>query len=58
MPDDLPPMPDVLLEVLTSAARLQAVVPDAVLVGGTVSAIDAGHRLSFDHDHVLKLKDR
>lgn len=49
-------MPDVspLLErVLTSAARLQDVVPDAVLVGGSAAALHAGHRDSFDHDHVL-----
>ena len=39
--------------VLSSAARLQTIVPDAVLVGGTASAIHAGHRLSFDHDHVV-----
>ncbi|MHB1740161.1 MAG: hypothetical protein ACYCXA_11945, partial [Actinomycetes bacterium] len=28
-------------------------VPDAVLVGGTAAALHAGHRQSFDHDHVL-----
>ena len=39
--------------VLSSAARLQAIVPGAVLVGGTASAIHARHRLSFDHDHVV-----
>lgn len=39
--------------VLTSAARLQEVVPDAVLVGGSAAALHAGHRDSFDHDHVL-----
>ena len=39
--------------VLSSAARLQTIVPDAVLVGGTASAIHAGLRLSFDHDHVV-----
>jgi hypothetical protein len=39
--------------VLASAARLQEVVPDAVLVGGSAAAIHAGHRDSFDHDHVL-----
>ena len=49
---DLIPHPE-LLKVLESAAQLQRVVPDAVLVGGTVSAAYAGHRLSFDHDHVL-----
>lgn len=39
--------------VLASAARLQEVVPDAVLVGGSAAALHAGHRESFDHDHVL-----
>jgi hypothetical protein len=39
--------------VLESAARLQQVVPDAVLVGGSAAALHAGHRESFDHDHVL-----
>lgn len=42
-----------LLTVLESAARLQEVVPDAVLVGGSAAAFYAGHRLSFDHDHVV-----
>ena len=28
-------------------------VPDAVLVGGSAAAMYAGHRRSFDHDHVL-----
>ena len=39
--------------LLSSAARLQEIVPDAVLVGGTAAAIHAGHRISIDHDHVL-----
>lgn len=39
--------------MLASAARLQQVVPDAVLVGGSAAALHAGHRDSFDHDHVL-----
>jgi hypothetical protein len=43
----------VLNRVLQSAARLQEVVPDAVLVGGSAAAMYAGHRDSFDHDHVL-----
>ncbi len=43
----------VLRDVLASAARLQAAVPDAVLVGGAAAALHAGHRDSFDHDHVL-----
>jgi hypothetical protein len=42
-----------LLEVLESAARLQRVVPDAVLVGGSAAALWADHRTSFDHDRVL-----
>jgi hypothetical protein len=40
-----------LLAVLESAARLQELVPDAVLY--------AGHRDSYDHDHVVAdLRDR
>lgn len=39
--------------VLSSAARLQQILPDAVLVGGTAAAIHAEHRLSRDADHVL-----
>lgn len=42
-----------LQRVLASAARLQQAVPDAVLVGGSAAALHAGHRESFDHDHVL-----
>lgn len=42
-----------LRAVLESAARLQEIVPDAVLVGGSAAALYAGHRDSFDHDHVL-----
>lgn len=44
---------EVLDAVLRSAAQLQKVVPDAVLVGGSAAAMYAGHRDSFDHDHVL-----
>ena len=48
-----------LLAVLESAARLQQLVPDAVLVGRSAAAAYAGHRMSFDHDHVLTdLRDR
>lgn len=43
----------IIEQVLSSAARLQQVVPDAVLVGGSAAALHAGHRDSFDHDHVL-----
>ncbi len=42
-----------LLRVLESAAQLQELVPDAVLVGGSAAALYAGHRDSYDHDHVL-----
>ena len=46
-------------EVLQSAAVLQSLVPDAVLVGGSAAAIYARHRASFDHDHVVSdLQDR
>ena len=48
-----------LVRVLESAARLQEVLPDAVLVGGSAAALWASHRTSFDHDHVLQdLRDR
>lgn len=39
--------------VLDAAARLQQLVPDAVLVGGTAVAQHAGHRISFDDGHVV-----
>ena len=46
-------------EVLRSAARLQELVPDAVLVGGTAAALYASHRDSTDHDPVVAdLSDR
>ena len=48
-----------LQRVLESAARLQELVPDAVLVGGSAAALHAGHRESFDHDHdMVDLDDR
>jgi Nucleotidyl transferase AbiEii toxin, Type IV TA system len=40
-------------QVLSSAAHLQELFPDAVLVGGTASALYAEHRFSMDADHVL-----
>jgi hypothetical protein len=40
-------------QVLRSAAKLQELVPDAVLVGGSAAALYAHHRDSFDHDHVV-----
>ncbi|PSL08442.1 hypothetical protein CLV30_101414 [Haloactinopolyspora alba] len=50
---------DGLLDVLESAARLQELVPDTVLVGRSAAALHNGHRASYDHDHVLAdLRDR
>ncbi len=40
-------------QVLASAAHLQRVLPEAVLVGGSASVVYAKHRLSTDADHVL-----
>jgi hypothetical protein len=40
-------------DVLEKAARLQALVPGAVLVGGSAAALHAHHRESRDHDHVV-----
>lgn len=58
MPEDTSPLPD-WERVLSAAARLQGVPPDAVLAGGTAAAIHAGHRQSRDADHVITdLKDR
>jgi len=39
--------------VLSAAARLQQILPEAVLVGGTAAAVHAQHRFSRDADHVL-----
>ena len=52
MPKNIAPLPD-WEHVLSSAARLQRILPDAVLVGGTASALHAEHRFSRDADHVL-----
>jgi hypothetical protein len=52
MPKNTAPLPE-WERVLSSAARLQRILPDAVLVGGTASALHAGHRFSHDADHVL-----
>ncbi len=40
-------------DVLEAAARLQQILPDAVLVGGAAAAHHAAHRISLDDDHVL-----
>jgi hypothetical protein len=42
-----------LEEVLQKAVQLQALVPGAVLVGGSAAALYAHHRESYDHDHVV-----
>jgi hypothetical protein len=43
-----------LEDVLEKAARLQELVPGAVLVGGSAAAFYAHHRESRDHDHVVR----
>lgn len=46
-------------DVLLAARRLQELLPDAVLVGGTAASVHADHRVSFDDDHILAdLQDR
>ena len=52
MPKSTGPLPE-WDQVLSSAARLQRILPDAVLVGGTAAAVHVGHRFSSDADHVL-----
>ncbi len=45
--------------LLAAERHLQALLPAAVLVGGTAAALHAGHRVSMDADHVLpELRDR
>ena len=44
--------------LLAHAAILQTKIPGAVLVGGSAAALHAGHRLSFDHDHVIENLDK
>ena len=39
--------------LLSSAARLQRILPSAVLVGGSAAALHVHHRFSRDADHVL-----
>jgi len=52
MPNNTSPLPE-WEQVLSSAAHLQRILPDAVLVGGTASAIYVEHRMSVDADHIL-----
>jgi transcriptional regulator with XRE-family HTH domain len=45
--------------VIAAAVRLQRLLPDATLVGGTAASMHARHRMSHDADHVLEdLRDR
>ena len=45
--------------LLSSAAHLQRILPEAVLVGGTAAAAHAHHRLSVDADHTVgNLRER
>ena len=46
-------MKEQMEKVLTQAARLQKLVPDAVLVGGSAAFLYAEHRYSLDHDHII-----
>lgn len=46
-------------DVLAAAARLQRLLPEAVLVGGSAASTHVGHRVSYDDDHVLSdLRER
>ena len=67
MPDDRlqppaapkPEVPRELAEVVRAGVKAARLVPGAVAVGGTVCALYATHRLSFDIDFVIRdLKDR
>jgi hypothetical protein len=45
--------------LLAAERHLQLMVPGSVLVGGTAAALHAGHRESFDGDHVVEdLRER
>jgi len=50
MPNDSSPEWEALL---SCAARLQKIIPEAILVGGTAAALYANHRHSHDADHIL-----
>src|SRR6266487_335980 len=39
--------------VLAAGVQAQRLVPGAVCVGGTAAALYAGHRVSYDTDHLL-----
>lgn len=40
--------------VISSVSRLQEIIPQAVLVGGSATALHADHRFSRDHDHTVQ----
>jgi len=42
-----------MIKVLEQAARLQKLIPDAILVGGSAVYVYAEHRYSLDHDHII-----
>jgi len=46
-------MQEQMKKVLEQAARLQKLVPDAVLVGGSAAFVYVQHRYSLDHDHII-----
>jgi len=46
-------MQEQMKKVLEQAARLQKLVPNAILVGGSAASVYAEHRYSLDHDHVI-----
>jgi hypothetical protein len=48
------PSPVAWDQVLKASVRLQQLIPDAVLVGGSAAALRAKHRVSFDDDHVIR----
>ena len=41
------------LQILRAGVQAQSWIPGAVCVGGTATALYAGHRLSYDTDHLL-----
>jgi hypothetical protein len=55
---DYPKLPESMNKVIGSAAKLQSLVPGAILVGGSVASVHAGHRYSIDHDHVVSDLDQ
>ncbi len=56
-PLDTSTLDNEFVDLLESAARLQHIIPGAVMVGGSAAAIYAQHRFSTDHDHVVEFLD-